>query len=116
AAAAPPKPESLIDRVKQKRPLVAGYLGAAAMERDGNKLTFTFEDSFAADTVNDAKDSIAQIASELYGEKMTVETKIAAAEPVTGRRADDKPAPLKDDPVVSAFRKHLGGELVKEKR
>ena len=30
-------------------------------------------------------------------------------------RAEDKPAPLRDDPVLSAFRKHLGGELVKER-
>jgi hypothetical protein len=103
--------------VKAKRPLVGGYLDAAKMERNGNKLVFTFEDSFHADSVSDAKDAIAQIASELYGEKMTVETRVASAEPAPGgRRAEDKPAPLRDDPVVSAFRKHLGGELVKEKR
>ncbi len=114
----PGDPSDLIARVRQKRPLVGGYLGAATMERNGNKLTFLFEDSFQADTVGDAKDAIAQIASELYGEKMTVETRVGSAEPAPqpGRRADDKPAPLRDDPVVSAFRKHLGGELVKEKR
>jgi hypothetical protein len=87
------------------------------MERKGNKLVFTFEDSFQADSVSDAKDAVAQIASEVFGEKMTVETRVGSAEPApAGRRADDKPAPLRDDPVVSAFRKHLGGELVKEKR
>jgi len=89
------------------------------MERSGNKLTFTFDDSFAADSVGDAKDAVAQIASELFGEKIIVETRVGSAEPAaapTGRRAEDKPAPLRDDPVVSAFRKHLGGELVKEKR
>ena len=99
------------------RHLVGGYLDGATMERNGNKITFVFEDSFHADSVSDAKDAVAQIASELYGEKMTVETRVAAAEPAGGgRRAGDKPAPLRDDPVVSAFRKHLGGELVKEKR
>jgi DNA polymerase-3 subunit gamma/tau len=112
------EPADLIARVRQKRPLVGGYLAAATMERNGNKLTFLFEDQFQADTVGDAKDAIAQIATEMYGEKMTVETRAGSAEPapIPGRRADDKPTPLRDDPVVSSFRKHLGGELVKEKR
>jgi DNA polymerase-3 subunit gamma/tau len=111
------QPEDLVARVRAKRPLVGGYLANATMERNGNKLTFTFEDSFQADSVSDAKDAVAQIASELYGEKMLVETRVGGSEPApTGRRAEDKPAPLRDDPVVSAFRKHLGGELVKEKR
>ncbi|HYI09513.1 MAG TPA: DNA polymerase III subunit gamma/tau [Thermoanaerobaculia bacterium] len=108
--------DDLISRVKARRPLIGGYLAGAKMERDGNKLVFVFEDQFHADSVADAKDTVAQIASELYGEKMIVETKVGAAEPVTGRRVEDKPAPLRDDPVLSAFRKHLGGELVKEKR
>jgi DNA polymerase-3 subunit gamma/tau len=115
--AEPASAASLVERVRKTRPLVAGYLGAASIERAGNKLTFTFEDSFAADTVSDAKDTIAQLATELFGEKMLVETRVASAAPAAaGRRVEDKPAPLRDDPVVSAFRKHLGGELVKEKR
>ncbi len=106
----------LVARIKQKRPLIGGYLEGARMEREGNRITFTFDDAFHADSVSDAKDAIAQIASELLGEKMTVETKVAAAETGNGRRGEEKPAPLRDDPVISAFRKHLGGELVKEKR
>lgn len=105
----------LVTRIKQKRPLIGGYLEGARMEREGTRITFTFDDAFHADSVSDAKDAIAQIASELLGEKMTVETKVATAD-TNGRRSDDKPAPLRDDPVISAFRKHLGGELVKEKR
>ncbi|HEY0159319.1 MAG TPA: hypothetical protein VGF28_18680, partial [Thermoanaerobaculia bacterium] len=122
APQAPPataaQPEDLVARVRAKRPLIGGYLAGAQLERNGNKLTFVFEDSFHADSVSDAKDAVAQIASELYGEKMIVETRVASAEaaPLPGRRAEDKPAPLSNDPVVSAFRKHLGGELVKEKR
>jgi DNA polymerase-3 subunit gamma/tau len=107
----------LVARIKAKRPLIGGYLEGARMEREGNRITFTFEDAFHADSVSDAKDAIAQIASEMTGEKMIVETKVAAAEPGGGRRSEDKAAaPLRDDPVLSAFRKHLGGELVKEKR
>jgi hypothetical protein len=117
-APAPPSVSSsgdLVTRIKQKRPLIGGYLEGARMEREGSRITFTFDDAFHADGVSDAKDAIAQIASELLGEKMTVETKVATAD-ANGRRSDDKPAPLRDDPVISAFRKHLGGELVKEKR
>jgi DNA polymerase III subunit gamma/tau len=121
AAAAPPAPTpaassgDLVARIKQKRPLIGGYLEGARIEREGNRITFVFDDAFHADSVSDAKDAIALIASELLGEKMIVDTKVATAE-TNGRRSDDKPAPLRDDPVLSAFRKHLGGELVKEKR
>jgi DNA polymerase-3 subunit gamma/tau len=114
-ATTPTSSGDLVARIKQKRPLIGGYLEGARMEREGNRITFTFDDAFHADSVSDAKDAIAQIASELIGEKMIVETKVATAD-ANGRRSDDKPAPLRDDPVISAFRKHLGGELVKEKR
>jgi DNA polymerase-3 subunit gamma/tau len=107
---------SLVERVKKVRPLVAGYLEAARIERNGNTLTLAFTDSFAADTVSDARDTISQIASEMYGTKIAVEVKVNTPETTSGRRDADKPPPLSDDPVLSAFRKHLGGELVKEKR
>ena len=107
---------SLVARVKQKRPLIGGYLEGARMEREGNRITFTFDDAFHADSVADAKDAIAAIASEMSGEKITIETRVAAAESTPARRSEDKPAPLRDDPVLRAFRKQLGGELVKEKR
>jgi DNA polymerase III subunit gamma/tau len=114
---APADPNDLVARVRKQRPLVGGYLAGARMERSGNRLTFVFEESFHADSVGDAKDAIAAIASELFGEKMIVDTRVGAApEPATGRRIEDKPVPLRDDPVLSAFRKHLGGEVVKEKR
>ncbi len=108
---------SLVARVKQKRPLIGGYLEGARMEREGNRITFVFDDAFHADSVSDAKDAIALIASEMSGEKITIETRVAAADVTpNGKPSEDKPAPLRDDPVISAFRKHLGGELVKEKR
>lgn len=115
-APTPASSADLVTRIKQKRPLIGGFLDGARMEREGNRITFIFDDAFHADSVSDAKDAIAQIASELIGEKITVETKVATADTANGRRSDDKPATLRDDPVISAFRKHLGGELVKEKR
>jgi DNA polymerase III subunit gamma/tau len=108
-------PDDLITRVRQKRPLIGGYLEAAKVEKDGNRITLLFEDAFAAETVGDAKSAIEEIASELYGEKVTIETKVQTAEQPTGRRAEDKSA-LRDDPVLGAFQRHLGAELVKESK
>jgi hypothetical protein len=117
AGADNPPSGDLVARVKQKRPLIGGYLEGARMEREGNRIAFVFDDAFHADSVSDAKDAIALIATELFGEKITIETRVATADASpNGRRSEDKPAPLRDDPVLSAFRKHLGGELVKEKR
>lgn len=108
---------SLVDRVKKLRPLMAGYLESATIERNGDTLTLLFADKFAADTVTDARDTIAEIASEMYGTRVTVEIKVANPEPAKDRGAGAAAAPaLSDDPVLSAFRKHLGGEVVKEKR
>ena len=106
---------ALLDRIRKQRPLIAGYLESAVVEREGNTLTFVFDNSIAADSVGDAKDSIADVASEVFGVKMRVESRVGSKDEKIAR-ADEKPAPLKDDPVLSAFRKHLGGELVKEKR
>ena len=106
---------NLIDELRKKKPLVANYLQDATSTKDGSRLVFELADSFAVDAVADARAVIEEIASQLYGERMTVEAKLQEAEPApNGRRAEDKPAPLRDDPVLSAFRKHLGGELVKE--
>jgi DNA polymerase-3 subunit gamma/tau len=108
--------DDLVARVKKQRPMIGGYLDAARMERSGATITFTFDDTFAEETIRDAKDSIAAIASDVYGETIQIQTRMAAAEPQAGRRAEDKPQPsaLRDDPVLGAFRRHLGGELVKE--
>jgi DNA polymerase-3 subunit gamma/tau len=115
-AAAAASNGTLVERIKAKRPLIGGYLEGATMERDGNKITFTFADAFQAESVGEAKAAIAQLASEMYGETITIETKVASEEKPAGRRSEDKPSPLRDDPVVRSFQKHLGGELVKERR
>ncbi len=114
----PPTAEAnLVQAIQKKKPMVASYLKDATMKKDGARVVFEIDDSFAVDAVNDARGAIEEIASQLYGEHIAVEAKVKEAEPApTGRRAEDKPAPLRDDPVLSAFRKHLGGELVKESK
>ena len=107
---------NLVDAIKKKKPLIASYLTDAEIRRDGSRVVVEIEDSFAVDAINDARTSLEAIASEHYGERVSIEAKLKDAEPApTGRRVEDKPAPLRDDPVLSAFRKHLGGELVKER-
>jgi len=115
-AAAAPREPNLVESIKAKRPLIGGYLDAATMERSGNTITFTFTDAFQAESVSEAKEALAQIASEVYGETMKVEVNVAESEKAAGRRAEDKPSALRDDPVVRSFQKHLGGELFKENR
>ncbi len=106
----------LVEAIKKKKPMVASYLKDATLKKEGSRVVFEIDDSFAVDSVNDARGAIEEIASQVYGERVSVEAKLKDAEPTpNGRRAEDKPAPLRDDPVLSAFRKHLGGELVKER-
>ncbi len=102
--------------------MVGTYLSGANVRKDGARIVFELADPFAVDSVTDARAAIETIASEHYGEKITIDVKLQDAEPApaAGRRAEDKPADkpstLRDDPVLSAFRKHLGGELVKESK
>ncbi len=106
-----------MERVRKAKPMVGSYLKDATVTKNGARITIELGDSFAVDAVSDAKTTIEQIASELYGERITVDAKLQEAQtPQSGRRAEDKPSPLRDDPVLSSFRKHLGGELVKESK
>lgn len=110
-------PDDFVTAFKKKRPLLGPYLESAVVQKTANRLTLSFADKFAADTVGDAKDSLEEVAAQVYGEKTTVDIKIQQPDaPDATRRAEDKPSALRDDPVLSAFRKHLGGELVKENK
>ncbi|HYM62128.1 MAG TPA: DNA polymerase III subunit gamma/tau [Thermoanaerobaculia bacterium] len=104
----------LVDRVQRARPLLGGYLiSAKSMRKDGGRVVFVFDssDSFQAEQISEAASEIAGIAATLWGESMTVEV-VSTDQP--GRRAD-QPATLREDPVVKAFTKHLGGEIVEPK-
>ena len=105
--------ESFIERVQKARPLIGGYLGAAkSRRRDGNKLVLTFNDSFTADQVSGARDALEQLAAEVFGETMSIDVQLdsPAAAPAT------KSSPLRDDPVVQAFQKHLGADLFESQK
>ena len=107
--------ESFIERVQKARPLIGGYLGAAkSRKRDGNKLLLTFADSFTADQVSNACSALEQIAAEIFGEPMTID--VQTDSPAAGAPAAKSSSPLRDDPIVQAFQKHLGADIVESRK
>jgi DNA polymerase III subunit gamma/tau len=106
------------EKLAKARPLISGYLEhATSGKKDGSKIVWTFADQTFADYVNDAKATLEQLASDVYGEKTTIETKLEGAQQQQqARRTEDKPSALREDPVMKAFQKHLGGEIVESRR
>ena len=103
---------AFIDRVNKTRPLIGGYLsGAKSHTREGDRLIFTFDSKLAADQVSDAKQSLEQIAAEVFGAPTSIEVVTADESP-----REAKQSPLRDDPIVQAFKKHLGGEIVEARK
>ncbi len=110
--------DTFLEKVRSARPRLATYLSEAqSSRRDGNRIIFTFEakDRDSVDEVLESQQQLEQIASEVFGERLRFEAE-AAAGPAGGRRAEDRPSPLRDDPVIQAFAKHLGGEVVENRR
>jgi DNA polymerase-3 subunit gamma/tau len=106
----------LMERLRPKRVIMSYLEQAVSARKEGNRVLWTFNDSYYADAVSEAKGTIEQLASEVYGERIVVEARLATPEPQTGKREEDKPSPLRDDPVLRSFQKHLGGEVVDRKR
>jgi DNA polymerase III subunit gamma/tau len=105
--------DAFIERVQKARPLIGGYLAAAkSRTRDGSKVVLTFNDSFTADQVTGAREALEQLAAQVFGEPISIDIRLdtAAAAP------DAKSSPLRDDPVVQAFQKHLGADLVESRK
>jgi DNA polymerase-3 subunit gamma/tau len=111
SAAANDDVQPLIDRLQKAKPLIAGYLAmATTMRKSGDRVIFTFDDKFTAESVSDARQIIEEAAKEIYGGTVKLE--------VASGNAPDKPAaaPAREDPVLKAFQKHLGGEVVETRR
>jgi hypothetical protein len=100
--------------VQKARPLIGGYLAAAkSRRRDGSRLLLTFGDSFTAEQVSGALPALEQLAAEVFGEPVSIDVQLdnpASAAPAS------KSSPLRDDPVVQAFQKHLGADLVESRK
>ncbi len=104
--------------MQKARPLIGSYLaGAKSSSRNGNRITFLFADDFYADAVAEAKQALEELAAEVYGEQVSIDVQTESAMAGSAnRRAEDKPSALRDDPVVQAFAKHLGGEVVESRK
>ncbi len=110
---APPSPAGrgdFAEKLQKARPLLAGYLsGAKSSRTEGNKLVYVFEDPHFAQPLIDAKQTLDQIAAPM-------QVVIEIGEGAGGAAKKEENGTLRDDPVVKAFAKHLGGEVVREKR
>ncbi|MGH9422976.1 MAG: hypothetical protein ACRD3J_23575, partial [Thermoanaerobaculia bacterium] len=105
--------DSFIERVQKARPLIGGYLSAAkSRRRDGNKLLLTFNDSFTAEQVSGARAALEQLASEVFGETMMIDVQLDSPSAAPAAKS----SPLRDDPVIQAFQKHLGADLVDSRK
>ena len=100
--------ETFLERVQKARPLIAGYLANAKASKRDNDISFIFNDTYSADAVTDAREALESIAKDVFGApvKISVETTAPAV----------KEKPVKEDPVLKAFQKHLGGEVVETRR
>jgi len=108
--------DDFLARLQKTRPLLAGYAAAAkSFAKDGDRIVWTFADQDLAQPLIDERAALEKLAAEVYGSRVEIAIEAESDKPST-RRAEDKPSALRDDPVVRAFQKHLGGELVKEKR
>jgi len=109
--------QSLFERLQKARPLLAGYLaGAKTMRKEGNRVIWTFDDAHLAQPLLDAKASLEQIAAEVYGGPTSIQIETVATAASAGSRSEERPSALREDPVVKAFQKHLGGEIDSRKR
>ena len=107
-------PQELVERVRATRPMIGSYLaGARDARKDGSTITFLFEpaQSFFAEQVTNNIKSLEELAATIYGEPTKVVVTTDKPEADTSRRAEDKPSPLREDPVVKSFARHLGGEI-----
>ncbi|HEX3068199.1 MAG TPA: DNA polymerase III subunit gamma/tau [Thermoanaerobaculia bacterium] len=107
--------DAFIERVQKARPLIGGYLAAAkSRRRDGNRLLLTFGDSFTAEQITGAKPTLEQLAAEVFGEAVSIDVQLD--NPAAAAAPPSKSSPLRDDPVVQAFQKHLGADLVESRK
>ena len=119
AGGATDDPQDFVDRVQSARPLLGSYLaGAKSIRKNGNRLLFIFDaaQSFFAESLHDQIPTLEEIGQDVYGQpiKLDIQVEGSQARPET---AEPKTASaLREDPVVKAFQKHLGGEVVESRK
>ena len=105
---------SFIERVQKARPSIGSYLANAKSSRtSSDRLIFTFNDNYYAEAVSEAREALEKIAAEVYGAPMKIEVEAAEEKPAAATTGQSQ---LREDPVLKAFQKHLGGEVVDSRR
>jgi DNA polymerase-3 subunit gamma/tau len=111
--------DRFFDRVDSHRRIAGSYLRKArgsSVTDDAIVLEFAPEDTFAAEYLGDSENlaPLEAIAAEVFGRKMSLRTNLKSQ---AGAGAPAKPADARrDDPVIQAFAKHLGGEVVRPRK
>jgi DNA polymerase-3 subunit gamma/tau len=111
--------DSFLSRVEAHRRVASSYLRQAQRSAvEGDSLVFEFgpDEAFAAGYLEEKAnlEPLETIATQLFGRKMSVRPSVKSS-PAAG--ATSKPEPSRrDDPVIQAFAKHLGGEVVRPKK
>ncbi len=103
--------ETFLERVQKARPLIAGYLSNAKSSKKDDVITFTVNDTYSADAVTGGREALEAIAREVFGAPTSIVVQTAAK-----AGAPKEASPLREDPVLKAFQKHLGGEVVESRR
>lgn len=112
-------PQDYVDRVQAVRPLLGSYLaGAKSIRRKDDRLLFIFDaaQSFFAESLRDQIRTLEELGQEVYGSAIKVDIQVEGSE-TRAERVEPKTASLlTDDPVLKAFQKHLGGEVVESRK
>lgn len=112
--------DRFLERVEAHRRIAASYLRKArssAVKDDAIVFEFAPDDSYAADYLADAENlaPLEAIATEVLGRKMAVRTDVKSPAPALEPPVKQG-ASRRDDPVIQAFAKHLGGEVVRPRK
>ena len=117
--AAVPSIDRFLARVESHRRVASSYLRQARRSAvEGDVLVFEFgpDEAFASDYLAESGnlEPLEAIAAEVFGRRMSVRPSMKAAPAAV---VPSKPsASRRDDPVIQAFAKHLGGEVVRPKK
>lgn len=111
-----PSLQSFIAKVSEEKRLAGQYLGMAASSRvdeETIELLFDEQNEIARETLaaEDTSEVLTRVAAEVFGRPMKIV--IGSRERIEKKTGTERAAP-DEDPVLKAFARHLGGEVVRE--
>lgn len=111
-----PSLQTFIAKVSEEKKLAGQYLGMAASSRvedETIELLFDEKNEIARETLaaDDTSEVLTRVAAEVFGRPMKIV--IGSRERIEKKAGAERAAP-DDDPVLKAFARHLGGEVVRE--